>query len=126
VTRNYLDAAQKRYKSWRRWQAAWQWINTSLGILSTGLASVVALNTQAFQKGKALFSDEVGIGLAVAVPALTFLFTTLRPQAETMAFRTAARELEKAMNEYEGNDAADDQLLVGAINRGIDLLNKAQ
>src|SRR5437764_12807997 len=103
-TRNYLPKAQARYRAWRKWESRWSWANGFLGGLSTGLAALVAANT----KAQFLDPPEWGIGVAVAVPILTFLLTMLKPQAEAQAFKSASSELEKALCCYEADEAKDD------------------
>jgi hypothetical protein len=66
----------------------------------------------------------LSIGIAAAAPILTFVLTTLKPQAEAVAFKTAAREIEKAVAIYKGDTSKEDSFLSEAIARGIDLLNK--
>jgi hypothetical protein len=58
------------------------------------------------------------IACAVAAPVLTFVLTTLKPQAEAAAFKAAARELEKGL--------ATDEDPSAAVVRGIDILNGAK
>jgi hypothetical protein len=121
ATRNYFPKAKALYGAWRRWESIWSWGNVLLGGLATGLGALVAANTKT-----PFLSPACGIGIAIAVPVLTFLLTTLKPQAQATAFKTAGRELEKALHVYEGDETKDDVYLTEAIGRGIDLLNKAE
>jgi hypothetical protein len=122
VIRNYLPKARSLYRAWRRWESIWSWGNVLLGGLSTGLGALVAANT----KDPNLLGQQWGVGIAIAVPILTFLLTTLKPQAQASALKTAGRELEKALHVYEGDETKDDTYLTEAISRGIDLLNRAE
>jgi hypothetical protein len=117
----YFPRAQALYGAWRRWETIWSWGNIVLGGLSTGLGALVAANTET-----PFLSPARSVAIAIAVPILTFLLTTLKPQAQASAFKTAARELEKALHVYEADETKDDTYLADAISRGIDLLNKAE
>jgi hypothetical protein len=119
MPRVYLPEAEKKRRAWRAWRSIWSWGNVLLGGASTALAAVVAANTKA-----PFLTPENGIIAAVIVPVLTFLLTTLKPQANATAFETASREIEKAIVDYSADPKADDKLLSDAIQRGIDLLNK--
>ena len=121
TSRDYLSEARKLYRAWRHWESVWSWANVLLGGLSTGLGALVAANTKA-----PFLPGEWSVGVAVAVPILTFLLTTLKPQAEAIAFKTAARELEKALHAYGDNKTKEDADLTDAICRGIDILNKTK
>jgi hypothetical protein len=118
MPREYLPKANDLYRAWRKWQAVWSWANILIGGSSTGLGALVAANTQVN------FLDKWTIPVAVAAPVLTFLLTTLKPQANATAFETASRELEKARNRYEADPTKDDVFLSDGIDRGIDLLNR--
>ena len=83
------------------------------------LGALVAANTN-----KPFLPDHWDIIAAVAAPVLTFVLTTLKPQAQTTAFNTASRELEKALHTYQGDPSKDDTFLTEAIGRGVDLLNR--
>jgi hypothetical protein len=120
ATRNYFPKAHTLYRAWRHWESIWSWGNVLLGGLSTGLGALVAANTKT-----PFMCPAWSVGVAVAVPILTFLLSTLKPQAQASAFKTAGRELEKALHVYEGDETKDDTYLTDAIGRGIDILNKA-
>jgi hypothetical protein len=119
MPRTYLPEAKKKYQAWRLWRTIWSYGSVFLGGASTALAAIVAANTKT-----PFLTPEHSIIAAVIVPVLTFLLTTLKPQANATAFETASREVEKAMVDYNANPTADDKLLSDAIQRGIDLLNK--
>lgn len=119
--RKYLPKAQALYGAWRRWQSIWSWVNILLGGLSTGLGALVAANTKT-----PFLPTNWSIGVAIAVPILTFLLTTLKPQAQASAFNSASRELERALNVYMADETKDDSFLADSISRGIDLLNKGE
>jgi hypothetical protein len=121
ASRNYLLKAQTLWRVWRRSEVAWSSGNLLLGGLSTGLGALVAANTE-----HPFLWPGWDIAIAAAVPVLTFLLTTLKPQAQAAAFKTASRELEKALHVYEGDETKNDTYLTDAINRGIDVLNKAE
>jgi hypothetical protein len=106
--------AQARYAAWRKWERIWSWTNILLGGASVGLGALVAANI----KNPLLIDQPWPIACAVAAPVLTFVLTTLKPQAEAAAFKGAARELEKAL-------AIDEDPSV-AVVRGIDILNGAK
>jgi hypothetical protein len=122
MTRDYLTDAQSCLSAWRHWQSFWTSTNLIIGGTSIFCGALVAANTNA--KSQLFDNQWVSVGLAVVAPVLTFILTTLKPQAEAVAFKSAARELEKAVVAYKGDPSKDDVFLTDAIGRGIDLLNK--
>jgi hypothetical protein len=120
--RDYLTDAQSYLSAWRHWQSVWTSANLLIGGTSVFFGALVAANTNA--KSQLFDNQWVSVGLAVAAPLLTFILTTLKPQAEAVAFKSAARELEKAVVAYKGDPSKDDAFLTDAVGRGIDLLNK--
>jgi len=119
MPRDYLPKANAIYHLWRHWQKVWTWTNVLIGGVSTALGALVAANTKT-----PFLGNYWAIAAAILAPVLTFLLTTLRPQAKAAAFETASRELEKARNDYEADPTKDDIFLADGVNRGIDLLNK--
>jgi hypothetical protein len=120
MARDYLTNAQTYYATWRRWQAFYSTTNLLIGGISVLFGAIVAANLKS-----QLFDNQcVSIGLAVGAPLLTFILTKLKPQAEAVAYKSASRELEKAIVSYTGDPSKDDAFLTDAIGRGIDLLNK--
>jgi hypothetical protein len=119
MARDFLPEAQSYYKAWTRLQSVWTCSNLLIGGASVFLGALVAANTKT-----PFLTAEWSIGIAVAAPILTFVLTTLKPQAEAVAFKAAGRELEKALAAYRGDPSKDDTFLTDAIARGIDLLNK--
>jgi hypothetical protein len=120
MARDYLTNAQSYYTAWRRWQAVYSTTNLLIGGTSVLFGAIVAANL----KSQLFDNQYVGSGLAVMAPLLTFILTTFKPQAEAVAYKSAARELEKALVAYTGDPSKDDAFLTDAIGRGIDLLNK--
>ncbi len=121
VTRQYFGRAQALYVSWRRWQAIWRYANVIIGGLSATLGALVAAKTGT---NAPWLSNWLIVPAAIAAPILTFLLTTLKPQAQATAFETASRELEKALHRYEADPTKDDAFLADGVDRGIDLLNR--
>ena len=113
VTRDYRPQALKLCKKWRFWEAVWTWANVGLGGLSVATGVLVASNTKEQFLGKAL-----SIAVAVAAPVLTFTLTAIKPQAKATAFKTASRELERALRTFECDTTKDDVFLGEAISRG--------
>ena len=56
---------------------------------------LVASNT------KEPFLGDFSIAAAVAAPVLTFVLAALKPQAKATAFKTASRELERALRTFQ-------------------------
>ncbi len=117
---NYLATAKERHRAWRIWEHLWGLANIFFGASSAALGTLVAFNTklQFLPSNWALIS-------AIMAPVLTAMLALLKPQAEQYAFRAAARELEKAINVYEGSSTPNNSILVEGINRGIDHLNQS-
>jgi hypothetical protein len=102
--------AQDRCGAWRRWERFWSRANILLGGASVVLGALVAANVS---KDPHFLNSFWTIACAVGAPVLTFVLTTLKPQAEA-----AARELEKGVAIEEDPSAA--------VVRGIDILNDAK
>jgi hypothetical protein len=117
--REYLSQAENLYREWRRWQLIWRWSNTAIAGTSVALGALVAANVKSN-----FLPSEWAILAAVLAPILTFLLTSLKPQANAAAFEVASRELEKAINQYSADVTKEDPFLGDAISRGIDLLNR--
>ena len=108
--------AETRYEAWRKWETIWGWSNILIGGLSVLLGALVAANT------KTPFLDSnSAVTCAVIAPVLTFLLTTLKPQAQAASFKTAARSLEKALVILPANGDPGP-----AVAAGIDILEGAK
>ena len=123
MTRDYLTDAQSCLSAWRHWQSFWT-STKSYYRWDVDFLWRTCCRKYECEIAALLDNQWVSVGLAVVAPVLTFILTTLKPQAEAVAFKSAARELEKAVVAYKGDPSKDDVFLTDAIGRGIDLLNK--
>jgi hypothetical protein len=119
-SRQHLPDSKEKYRAWRHWESIWSWANILIGGSSALLGGLVAAN----MKTPPFLPFECAVAASIAAPVLTFLLTTLKPQAKATSFEAASRELEKAISRYEKDPSKDDIFLADAEDRGIDLLNK--
>lgn len=119
--REYLPAALAKYHAWRFWQALWKGTNFVVGGLAAGLSVLIAANIES-----EFLDSKVAVGLASLAALLAFAQTALQPSAQGAACEIAARELEKAIERYKADPTKDDNFLVEAVGRGIDLLGRTK